>query len=66
MLTAEDRLDTRRNSFPKEYDLLLESYQSAKHAPDIDYIWDRLLDIELTNKGRENRAVGLYMWGRWK
>ena len=53
VLIAEDRLDTLLNSLPKKYDLLLESYHFAKPAPDIDCIWDRLLDIELTTKRRE-------------
>ena len=34
----------------KKFDLLLESYHFAKPAPDIDYIWERLLDIELAAK----------------
>ena len=58
VLTAEDRLDTLLNSLPKKYDLLLESYHSAKPAPDIDCIWDRLLDIELTTKRREKQSGG--------
>ena len=58
VLRAENRLDTLSNSLPKKYDLLLESYHSAKPAPDIHYIWDTLLDIELTTKRREKQSGG--------
>ena len=38
VLTSKGRLDTLLNSLPKKYDILVESYHSAKRAPHIDYI----------------------------
>ena len=40
------------------YDLLLEFYSSVRPAPGIDYVSDRLLDIELTANRRGKQDGG--------
>ena len=52
VINEEDRLETLLTSLPEKYDHLKESYYAQPIAPGIDYIWDRMLDIEATEKRR--------------
>lgn len=54
-LTDENRRDTLLGALPRKYDTLKEAYfaQGAIGAlPIVDYIWDRMFDIETTEKRR--------------
>ena len=52
VINEEDRLETLLTSLPKKFDHLKESYYAQLDAPGIDYIWDRMLDIEATENRR--------------
>ena len=38
VISTEERLGALLNALPQKYDLLLESYSSARRAPGIDYV----------------------------
>ena len=48
VVTAADQLQTLLGSLPQEFDMLRETYFSQTPAPNIDYIWDIMFDIETT------------------
>ena len=52
MIGANDRLQTLLGALPEKYDILRESYFAQTPAPAIDYIWERMYDIETTEKRR--------------
>ena len=52
MIGANDRLQTLLRSLPEKFDLLRESYFARTPAPGIQYIWDRMYDIESTERKR--------------
>ena len=52
MIGANDRLQTLLGALPEKYDILRESYFAQTPAPPIEYIWDRMYDIETTEKRR--------------
>ena len=54
VVDAGDRLKTLLNALPEKYDILSESYFAQTPAPGIEYVWDRMYDIETTEK--ENRS----------
>ena len=60
MLTAEDWLDTLLNSLPKKYDLLLESYHSAKlaHRLHLGQIARHRVDSKVEEKTERTRGRG--------
>lgn len=60
-IDAADRLQTLLNALPSKFDMLLESYYSQTPPPGIDYLWDRMFDIETTEKRRavQNGASAL-------
>ena len=47
-----DQLDTLLNALPQEYDMMREAFFAQIPVPDIDYVWDRMYDIESTKKRR--------------
>ena len=49
-MTVADRLDTLLGALPEKYDILREAYYTQTPAPTIDFVWDRMLDIENTEK----------------
>ena len=69
-INEEDRLETLLTSLPKKYDHLKESYYAQPDAPGIDYIWDRMLDIEATDNrraaqsGATSHSAEVYYQGR--
>ena len=66
MIGASDRLQTLLGALPEKYDILCESYFAQTPAPPIDYIWDRMYDIESTKKrwalqsGASAMAIEIY------
>ena len=47
VINEEDRLETLLTSLPEKYDHIKESFYAQPIAPGIDYIWDRMLDIDV-------------------
>ena len=45
-----DRLQTLLGSPPEKFDILRESFFAQTPAPNIDYVWDRMFDIERMEK----------------
>ena len=45
-------LETILDALPVKYDTLRESYFAETPAPGIEYVWDRMFDIETTEKRR--------------
>ena len=70
VINEEDRLETLLTSLPEKYDHLKESYYAQPIAPGIDYIWDRMLDTEATEKrraaqsGASGHSAEFYYQGR--
>lgn len=52
VVDAGDRLETLLNALPMKYDVLRESYFAQTLALGLEYIWDRMFDIETTQKRR--------------
>ena len=52
VIDEADQLDTLLNAPPQKYDMMREAYFSQDPVPDIDYVWDRMYDIESTEKRR--------------
>ena len=52
MIGANDRLQTLLGALPEKIDHLRESYFAQTPAPGIQYIWDRMYDIESQEKKR--------------
>ena len=47
-----DQLDTLLNALPQKYDMMREAYFVQIPVPNINYVWDRMYDIESTEKRR--------------
>lgn len=62
-ISAEDQLQTLLGALPEKFDILRESYFSVTPAPDINYLWRRLYDIETTQKRRETESESSGMRG---
>ena len=62
-MTVADRLDTLLGALPEKYDILREAYYTQTPAPTIDFVWDRMLDIENTEKRRAAQSGGHGMMG---
>ena len=58
-----DRLETLLNALPEKYDILRESYFAQTPAPEIEYVWDRMYDIETTEKRRAAQTGSSAMIG---
>ena len=52
MIGANDRLQTLLGALPEKFDLLREAYFTQTPAPGIQYLWDRMYDIESTERKR--------------
>ena len=52
VIEGANQLDTLLNALPQKYDMMREAYFAQIPVPDIDYMWDRMYDIELTEKRR--------------
>ena len=48
IVSGADRLQTLLGALPEKLDMLRESYFAQTTAPNIDYIWNRMFDIETT------------------
>ena len=62
-MSVEDRLDTLLGALPEKYDILRETFFAQTEAPTIDFIWDRMFDIESTEKRRAAQSGGSGMMG---
>ena len=62
-MTAADKLDTLLGALPEKYDILREAYYTQTPAPTIEFVWDRMLDIENTEKRRAAQSGGQGMMG---
>ena len=51
-MSVDDRLQTLLGALPRKYDHLRESFFAQTPAPGIQYIWDRMYDIEGQEKKR--------------
>ena len=47
-MTIADILDTLLGALPEKYGILREAYYTQTPTPTIDFVWDRMLDIENT------------------
>ena len=63
IINADDRLQTLLGALPKKYDVLRETYFAQTQAPTIDFVWDRMFDIETTEKRRASQSEGTSMMG---
>ena len=56
-VSMADQLQTLLGALPEKFDALRESYFAQTPEPSIDYIWDRMFDIETTQIRRSSQAV---------
>ena len=45
-VSIADRLQTLLGALPEKFDMLRESYFAQTNAPNIDYIWNTIFDID--------------------
>ena len=62
-MSVGDRLDTLLGALPEKFDSLRESFFAQTPAPTVDFVWDRIFDIESTEKRRAAQAGGSGMLG---
>lgn len=61
MIGANDRLQTLLGALMEEFDHLRESYFAQTPAPGIQYIWDRMYNIESTERKRASHSEASMM-----
>ena len=52
VIDVADRLETLFNALPEKFDFFRESYFAHTPAPEIEYVWDKMFDMETTEKRR--------------
>ena len=57
VVSVEDQLQTLLGSLPAKFDILRESYFSQTPAPNITYLWTRMLYIAINNSLRTMFAL---------
>ena len=64
-VSGADRLQTLLGALPEKFDMLRESYFAQINAPNIDYIWNRMFDIETTQirRSTQDEVVGARLEG---
>ena len=61
VINEVDRLETLLNALPEKCDILRESNFAQTPAPEIEYVWDRMYDIETTEMRRAAQS-GASAW----
>ena len=56
MIGDNDRLQTLLGALPQKFDLLREAYHTKDPAPGIQFLWDRMYDIDSTERKRALQA----------
>ena len=62
-MKAGNRFETLLGALPKKYDISRESFFAQIPAPTIEYVWDRMFDIETTEKRTAIQSRASAMFG---